>query len=66
MTQNGRNKLLMEGWIIIRKDDTEGKEPGIKQYNENGGWEVIARFPTKAARDRAFKQKINEVCVIED
>lgn len=53
MNINSRNKLIKDGWKIIRKDDYP--EPRIKiATGQNGAWRTLEKYKSKAERDRVF------------
>lgn len=53
MNINSRNKLIKDGWKIIRKDDYP--EPRIKiATGLNGAWRTLEKYKSKAERDRMF------------
>lgn len=53
MNINSRNKLIKDGWKIIRKDDYP--EPRIKiATGQNGAWRTLEKYKSKAERDRMF------------
>jgi len=68
MNANSRNKLLDAGWRILRCDDTPNIR--IKVYSRgkalNADWRTLEGFPTKAARDRKFKELLEEPQTITD
>lgn len=64
MTANDQNKLMKAGFMIIRKDDYPS--PRIKVCTgSNGGWETHNTYPSKAERDRVFKQMLQDDKIIE-
>lgn len=65
MTIDDQNKVKAAGFTIIRKDDYP--QPRIKvSTGTNGGWETLAKYETKAARDRAFKALLENDKIISD
>ena len=64
MSIDDQNKLKKAGFKIIRKDDYPS--PRIKESTgSNGGWKTHSTYPSKAARDRVFKQLLQDDKVIE-
>lgn len=64
MSIDDQNKLKKAGFVIIRKDDYP--KPRIKMSTgSNGGWKTYNTFSTKAERDRAFKQMLQDDKIIE-
>lgn len=68
MDANSRLKLLDAGWTILRRDDTPNIR--IKVFNRgaalNAEWRTLQTFPTKAARDRRFKELLKDSKTIDD
>lgn len=64
MDQNSREKIKRAGFRIIRADDHPC--PRIKEFKGNSAWITLANFPTKAARDRSFKDLLEQENVVED
>ncbi len=56
-------KIKAAGFKIIRKDDQPTVR--IKQYSGNGGWKTFENYPTKASRDKAFKEMLKDNKTIE-
>ena len=64
MTQDGQEKVLNKGFVVIRKDDYPNIR--IKKLIKAGTWGTYAVFKTKVERDRAFKELLMLCNVIED
>ena len=68
MDAKSRTKLLDAGWRILRCDDTPNIR--IKVYSRgkalNADWRTLEVFPTKAARDRKFRELLEEPQTITD
>ena len=65
MESTSMNKLMAAGYTFIRPDD----QPNIRiKYRKQGSgdWKTLEKFPTKAARDRRFKELLNEDKIISD
>lgn len=65
MSIDDQNKVIAAGFTIIRKDDHP--EPRIKfSTGKNGGWATLKKYKTKAERDRAFKEMLEQKLTIAD
>lgn len=65
MNIDSRNKLIKNGWKIIRKDDYP--EPRIKiATGSNGSWSTLEKYKNKAERDRMFKVLLTADKTIDD
>lgn len=64
MDQNSREKIRRAGFRIIRADDYPC--PRIKELKGSSSWITLANYPTKAARDRSYKELLQQENVIED
>lgn len=69
MTLNGHKKVLRAGFTIIRPDDQP--KPRIKTLRPTGelgnlNWVTLEKFDTKAARDRRFRELLENPDVLED
>lgn len=69
MTLNGQKKVLRAGFTIIRRDDQP--KPRIKTLRPTGelgnlNWVTLEKFDTKAARDRRFRELLENPDVLED
>ena len=65
MDAKSQSKVVREGFMIIRKDDTP--QPRIKFKDaKQREWATYAKFETKAARDRAFDKLMELQHVISD
>lgn len=64
MNQDGQDKVLKAGFTVIRTDDQPNIR--IKRLKRAGVWETLENFPTKAARDRKFKELLKDDLTIED
>lgn len=65
MNLDSQNKVLKAGFMIVRKDDCP--QPKIK-YKQFGfpEWRTFEKFPTKAARDRRFRELMLNSSIIDD
>lgn len=67
MTLDGHNKLIAAGFKIIRKRDFPKPEIWYKDVlTGGGGWHKVKQFPSKAARDRKFKELLQDSYIVED
>lgn len=76
MNNRDHEKLLKAGYRIIRADDSVGKarikelrfhQPGEKyQYVSSMDWYLLESFETKAARNRAMAELLNDPKIVED
>ena len=65
MDMNSQNKLLSTGFRIIRKDDyPQARIKGKERAGQD--WRTVETFKTKAARDRTFKEMLQDPKVISD
>lgn len=65
MNIDDQNKVKAAGFTIIRKDDHPA--PRIKfSSGTNGGWSTLETYKTKAQRDRAFKELLEQKYIIAD
>lgn len=77
MCKNDQVKILRAGFRIVRSDDSTGT-PRIKElrfhtdgklgvhYVSQADWYLLEKFPTKAARDRAMAELLEDDHVISD
>lgn len=65
MDLNSQKKVLKAGFMIIRKDDYPQPKIKYKQFGLSE-WRTFEKFPTKAARDRRFKDLLHDSSIIED
>lgn len=75
MTLQDHLKLLNAGYTIVRPDDhpririkTLVLAEGIlgKDYVSSANWKTLENYPTKAARDRALKDMLQDRMTILD
>lgn len=64
MTQDGQTKVLNAGFTVIRTADYP--DISIKKLKSSGVWVKLESFPTKAARDRKFKEMLKDAFTIQD
>lgn len=65
MSIDDQNKVKAAGFTVIRKDDHP--VPRIKfSSGKNGGWSTLEKYNTKAERDRAFKELLEQRYIIAD
>lgn len=65
MSIDDQQKVRAAGFTIIRKDDHP--VPRIKfSSGTNGGWSTLNNYRTKAERDRAFKELLEQKYIIAD
>lgn len=65
MNIDDQNKVKAAGFTILRKDGYPS--PRIKvSTGRNGAWETFAKYETKAERDRAFKELLEDNKIISD
>ena len=69
MDYNSQKKVLRAGFTIIRTDDQP--KPRIKTLRPTGelgnlNWVTLENFETKAARDRRFKDLLENPEIIKD
>jgi hypothetical protein len=65
MDNKSQQKVIAAGFTIIRKDDT----PNIRiKFKGDGGheWKTFEKYETKAARDRAFNELLEDEHIISD
>ncbi len=65
MNLNSSNKIIAAGFRIIRCDDY----PSIRIKERTGSshaWTTLESFPSKAARDRRFKELLKDPKIVED
>ena len=69
MTLDGQKKVLRAGFTIIRPDNQP--QPRIKTLRPTGefgnlNWVTLEKFDTKAARDRRFRELLENPDILED
>lgn len=65
MDTTSQQKVIAAGFTIIRCDD----QPSVRiKYKGSGQqeWKTLENYPTKSARDRAFKELLNKTSYITD
>jgi hypothetical protein len=64
MTARDQQKLIREGFILIRSENNPS--PRIKmKFGSSSEWRTMKKFETKAARDREMKMLLIMYLVIE-
>lgn len=66
MDKNSQDKVIRAGFRIIRKDDYPQPRIKIKINNQGSDWRTLAKFVTKAERDRAFAGLLEDELTISD
>lgn len=66
MDKNSQDKVIKAGFRIIRKDDYPQPRIKTKINNQGSDWRTLAKFDTKAARDRAFAELMKDELTISD
>ncbi|CCZ13792.1 MAG TPA: hypothetical protein H9937_04075 [Candidatus Alistipes stercorigallinarum] len=66
MDKNSQDKVIKAGFRIIRKDDYPQPRIKTKINNQGSDWRTLAKFDTKAARDRAFAELMEDELTISD
>lgn len=66
MTLDGHNKVIRAGFRIIRKQNDptphiKYKDGSVKDWSKLGD-----SYPSKAARDRSFKEMLKNPMILED
>ena len=66
MDKTSTNKVIAAGFRVIRRDDNPSIR--IKEYfRPNCTWKSLEdNFPSKAARDRRFKELLDDPMIIEN
>lgn len=68
MNIDSQSKVMRAGFIILRRDDQP--QPRIKRleprWPRDPAWVTHEKFDTKAARDRRFRELLENPEVIED
>lgn len=57
---------MAAGFKIIRKDDYPQPRIKIKTNEQGSDWRTLEKFETKAARDRAFEERLKDLMTISD
>ena len=65
MDTNSQMKVMAAGYRIIRTDDQPTPRIKVKE-NGNYEWRTLEKFETKAARDRRFKELLQDSKTIHD
>ncbi len=66
MDKNSQDKVIKAGFRIIRKDDYPQPRIKTKSNSQWSDWHTLAKFDTKAARDRAFAEMLEDGFTISD
>ena len=65
MEKTSLNKLMAAGYMFIRTDDYPNIR--IKYMKQGSGdWKTLEKFETKVARDRRFKELLDDDKIIAD
>ncbi len=65
MTLNGHRKVIAAGFTIIRPRNLDKPEIWYKDATVRD-WHKMEEFSSKAARDRRFKELLNDPHILED
>ena len=65
MDQTSQMKVMAAGFRILRTDDQPSPRIKVKE-NGNYEWRTLEKFEIKAARDRRFKELLQESKTIQD
>lgn len=66
MDTKSQTKVMAAGFKIIRKDDYPQPRIKIKTNEQGSDWRTLEKFETKAARDRAFEERLKDLMTISD
>lgn len=66
MDTKSQDKVMKAGFRIIRKDDYPQPRIKVKRNEQGSDWRTLLKFETKAARDRAFIELLNDPMTISD
>ena len=64
MDKKSTQKVLKAGFVIIRKEDT--LQPRIKIKTLEHDWSTLAKFDSKAARNRYFDALMEDDKYLDD
>ncbi len=66
MDTKSQIKVMAAGFRIIRKDDYPQPRIKVKRNEQGSDWRTLEKYPTKAARDRAFETMLKDLMTISD
>ena len=66
MDTKSQTKVIAAGFRIVRKDDYPQPRIKVKRNEQGSDWRTLLKFETKAARDRAFIEILDDPMIISD